>query len=232
MTDGGRFSIYAPPGTYTVELEVDGEVIDSTELTVVKDPASAGTEADIAAQMEVLSDLHALISESVEMINASEWSRRQLEDLRTAWKELRVAETEASETDTAVSSDEVEEPDSADESEGESSLLAAIDELDEKLEDLEGIYFDLRLTGARQDSLRWKRLLNAQLTRLARTIAGTDVRPTDSQLELYREVKAQVGQALATWSVLRDEDIPALNARAAAEGVAAVILAAPADDSP
>ncbi|MCZ6727191.1 MAG: hypothetical protein O7A98_07520, partial [Acidobacteria bacterium] len=230
MTDGGRFSIYAPPGTYTVELEVDGEVIDSRELRVVKDPASAGTLGDIAAQMEVLSDLHALITESVEMINASEWSRRQLEDLRTAWKELRSAETEPSEADEAAGADEAEAPESED-VEGESSLLAAIDELYEKLEDLEGIYFDLRLTGARQDSLRWKRLLNAQLTRLAWMIARTDVRPTDSQLEFYREVKAQVEQARATWSVLRHEDIPALNARAAAEGVAAVIMAAPVDDS-
>jgi hypothetical protein len=231
MTDGGRFSIYSPPGTYTVELEVDGEVIDSTELTVVKDPASAGTEADIAAQMEVLTDLHALITESVEMINASEWSRRQLGDLRTKWKELRPAEAETDEADAAEDSDEAEVLES-DEGEGEPDLLAAIDELDEELKELEGEYFDLRLTGARQDSLRWKRLLSAQLSRLAWTIAGTDVQPTDSQLEFYLQVKAQAKQALMTWAVLRDVDIPDLNARAAAEGVTAVILAAPADDGP
>ena len=91
---------------------------------------------------------------------------------------------------------------------------------------------DLRLTGAYQDSLRWKRLLNAQLTRLAWSISSTDLPPTAAQLEFFAEVKGEVEAAEATWERLRDEEIPALNALVAAEGVGAVVLPAVVDDAP
>ena len=235
LTDGGRFSILSPPGSYHVELRVGDEVVASTDLAVLKDPHSAGSEADIAVQMEVLRDLRALIEESVTMVNASEWSRRQLYDLRQAWKALRSEEPASDATDKGEDSVAAEaglEGPGDGETPVEPDLLAAIEELDKQLKELEGIYFDLRLTGAFQDSLRWKRLLNAQLTRLAWTLSGSDLPPTDAQLEFYREVKAQVVEARATWARLRDEAIPSLNALAAELGVAAVVLAEEVAGSP
>jgi len=235
LTDGGRFGIASPPGVYSVELVVGDEVVDTVELTVLKDPHSPGTEEDIASQLAVTGDLRALIEESVEMVNTIEWTRRQLYDLRDVLGELREDEDEEDATaedpgEDSDEADEVEEGSQATESEESPDLLTAIGELDENLKALEGLFFDLRLTGAFQDSLRWKRLLNAQLTRLAWTISSTDLPPTESQLAVYREVKAQVEAARATWIELRDAEIPALNALAASEGVGAVVLPATSDD--
>jgi len=224
LTDGGRFSLFSPPGAYTVELKVGDEVVDSGSLEVLKDPASPGSEAEIAEQMVVLRDLRKLVSDSVESVNASEWSRKQLDDLRGTLEALRSPEASTADTvdetgdEASAPGDETSEPETPD-------LLAAIDELDGKLKDFEGLYFDLRLTGAFQDSLRWKRLLNAQLTRLAWNISGSDVRPTDAQLAFYREVKGQVEASLEIWRQLRDEEIPAFNSLVASEGVGAVVLA-------
>jgi photosystem II stability/assembly factor-like uncharacterized protein len=47
---GARISILMPPGHYAVRLTVDGRTQEQP-LTVLKDPHSAGTEADIAAQV-------------------------------------------------------------------------------------------------------------------------------------------------------------------------------------
>ena len=195
-----------------------------------------GTEEDIAAQLAVTRDLRALIEESVEIVNASEWTRRQLYDLREALEELRQDDRETSETGRDEGgagedgpSEEAEESESASTAEAP-DLVTALAALDDKLKALEGLYFDLRLTGAYQDSLRWKRLLNAQLTRLAWTISGTDLPPTESQLAVYRELKGEVDAARATWQRLRDEEIPTLNDIAAAEGVGAIVVKSAASD--
>lgn len=208
LSDGGRFAIYSPPGLYTVELVVGDETRASALLRVVKDPHSAGTEADIAAQMVVLREVRGLIEESVTMLNQSEWSRRQLDDLRAVLEGLA--------GDEAPSAGGAED-----------ELPAALAALDRAIQHFEGIYFDLRLTGASQDSLRWKRLLIAQLVRLASTIAGTDLPPTAAQLEYLHEVRAQVEAARARWARLRDEEIPAFNELAARRGVGAVVVGAP-----
>jgi photosystem II stability/assembly factor-like uncharacterized protein len=248
LTDGGRFSIFSPPGTYTVELEVGGKVLASVALTLLKDPGSAGTEEDIASQMPVLRDLRALIETSSEMVNTSEWARRQLYDLRAALEDLRGAKSataeEAAQGAEPVAEGEEEEAPAPAAREGEAQakgegagaegtdLLAAIDALDGKLKALEGLFFDLRLPGAYQDSLRWKRLLNAQLTRLASRISSSDLPPTAAQLEFYAEVKGEVEAAQGTWGRLRDEEIPALNALVAAEGVGAVVLPTVVEEAP
>ena len=227
LSDGGRFSIYSPPGTYTMELKVGDEIVASGDLEVLKDPGSAGSEAEIAEQMQVLTRLREMIVESVEMINASEWSRRQLYDLRTVWKELRAADED--EAETADGDAEPSEDGTEAGTEAPKDLLAAIEEVDAQLKELEGLYFDLRLTGPGQDSLRWKRLLSSQLVRLAWTMSGADVRPTDSQLEFFGELEEQVEATRALWAQIRDESIPALNALAVEQGVEAVILADPRD---
>ncbi len=73
----GRLAILAPPGTYTVRLEVGGQTF-TERLEVRKDPNSGGTEADIQAQMRVLSDLRRDIDHATDMINQIELVRSQI----------------------------------------------------------------------------------------------------------------------------------------------------------
>ena len=86
---GGRISLLAPPGTYTVKLSADGQ--DYTQkLTVIKDPHSTGSEADIRSQFEFMRSLRDDMISASEMINQVERLRKQAQDL-----EQRVQEAAA-----------------------------------------------------------------------------------------------------------------------------------------
>jgi hypothetical protein len=84
-----------PPGTYSVKLTVGGR--DYTQpLKVIKDPHSAGTEADIAAQQKLILDLRRDLDSAVSAVNSAELVRSQIENLRkiTDDAELRRAADE------------------------------------------------------------------------------------------------------------------------------------------
>ncbi len=92
---GGRMTLLAPPGVYTVKLTAGGKEY-TQKLTVLKDPHSAGTEADIQAQFTFLESLQNNLNASAEMINNAEILRKQVEALKP-----RVT-TEATDVDTAL----------------------------------------------------------------------------------------------------------------------------------
>ncbi len=77
---GGRLSILAPPGTYTVRLSTAGREL-TQPLVVHKDLHSAGTEADIQAQMTMLFALRRDIERGVEVVNQIEHVRGQIDGL-------------------------------------------------------------------------------------------------------------------------------------------------------
>jgi hypothetical protein len=75
-----RLSILHPPGTYTVRLTVDG-ASQTQQLVVRKDPNSAGTESDIAAQIQVVSSLRDELNTAAAAVGRIETARVQLEAL-------------------------------------------------------------------------------------------------------------------------------------------------------
>jgi photosystem II stability/assembly factor-like uncharacterized protein len=76
----GRISILMPPGTYTVRLTVDGES-HTRPLSVLKDPHSGGTEADIAQQVAMLRAIRADLVRGGEAVHRVEAVRVQLQTL-------------------------------------------------------------------------------------------------------------------------------------------------------
>ena len=92
---GGQQSLLSPPGTYTVKLSIGGREL-SQPLTVRKDPHSGGTEADIQAQTQVLTDLRTGMNSAVDAINQLEYVRAQVQTIikSTPDGELRRAATE------------------------------------------------------------------------------------------------------------------------------------------
>ncbi len=92
---GGGLAILQPPGTYTVKLSVGGR--DYTQpLRVLKDPHSAGTEADIAAQQQLLTSVRRDLDGAVDSVNSSELIRHQIANLKNLIQdtELRKAADE------------------------------------------------------------------------------------------------------------------------------------------
>jgi hypothetical protein len=89
LPEGGRMTILVPPGNYTVKLTVDGKEY-SQPLTVLKDPNSAGSDADISRQMALLWDLRKDMESVADMVNQIESIRGQLDSLRTLVKDASV----------------------------------------------------------------------------------------------------------------------------------------------
>jgi photosystem II stability/assembly factor-like uncharacterized protein len=77
---GQRFSLLEPPGNYTVKLSVAGREM-TQPLTVRKDPNSGGSEAEIAEQTKLLTDLRAEIDAAAGTVNDMEVVRAQLQAL-------------------------------------------------------------------------------------------------------------------------------------------------------
>lgn len=85
LPEGGRMTILVPPGTYTVKLTVDGQEF-SQPLTVLKDPNSEGTDADIQKQMTMLWALRKDLESAADMVNQIESLRSQLDNLESLLK--------------------------------------------------------------------------------------------------------------------------------------------------
>ena len=156
----------APPGAYSVVLEVDGTQY-SGSLQVLKDPHSEGSEADIGAQMAVLWQLRDDMNQVAGMVNRIEWMRRQLRELKAM----------LSDGDDAVEAGE---------------LMAAADSLDSRLTELEGKLIQLKLSGTGQDDTRWPMMLASRITWLAGNVATADFAPTDEDLEVQRILEGRL----------------------------------------
>jgi photosystem II stability/assembly factor-like uncharacterized protein len=90
LPEGGRMSILMPPGTYTVKLTVDGQDVGSQPLTVLIDPNSGGSEADVQAQTAMLMSLRKDLESAADMTNQIEMIRGQLESLRQIVRDASV----------------------------------------------------------------------------------------------------------------------------------------------
>ncbi|MFV1987101.1 MAG: sialidase [Gemmatimonadota bacterium] len=164
MPDGGRLTMLVPPGRYTVRLSI-GDSVQERRLVVLEDPGSAGSEAELAAQYDVVHDLYDMVNDAAELINEIERIRVQLDELGDRLTDVDAPEREA--------------------------LRSAASAANELVRDIEGQLFDLRNTGTGQDGLRWRRLLYARMGSLARGIMSSDQRPTDQQVAVFGLLRDQ-----------------------------------------
>jgi photosystem II stability/assembly factor-like uncharacterized protein len=196
LRDGGRFAILAPPGSYTVELALDGEPVASAALELRPDPRADGTSGDLASQEQTLRELRADIAAAAELINDAEELRHQIGLLRARFEGREDA----------------------------GDALEVADQVDAEVKEIEGAFFDLRLSGASQDSLRWKRLLYARLVDLARRVQKTDHRPTDQHLEVAAMLHEQLEEQLERFEDLKRGEVEELNRLIGTAGLAGVVL--------
>ena len=171
----GGMSIRQPPGIYTVTLEVGGEEM-SRELRVLKDPSSTGTEADIRAQIALLTEIRNDRDQAAQAINRIEWVRRQLYDL------VDVLESQG----------------------GAEDLIQQAQQLDTAFIDVEGRLTQLQTTGTGQDGVRYPAMVVEKLGHLANGVGTADFRPTDSMGEVHvllretlREAAGELDRLLA-----------------------------------
>ncbi len=76
----GSLSILAPPGAYTLKLSAGGREL-TQPLTVLKDPNSGGTDADLGAQTRFLFDIRKDLNDAADTVNRIEVVRNQIDGL-------------------------------------------------------------------------------------------------------------------------------------------------------
>jgi photosystem II stability/assembly factor-like uncharacterized protein len=199
MPDGARLRPLAAPGGYTVKLEV-GKTELTTKLTLLADPQSNAD--DLAAQAQLMARLVSLQDEAAKLVNELEWLRRQLVELRARMAEGFKKEIEDKAENGAKS-------------------------FDEALQKIEGVFFDLRLTGASQDGLRWPRQIYGKVAQLAWQVGRSDDRPTDSQLEVTSKLESEVRHAREEFEQLISGELATFNRELHELGVGVLPIAWP-----
>jgi photosystem II stability/assembly factor-like uncharacterized protein len=179
------------PGTYTVRLVVADSVTASVtatqSLTVLKDPNTTATDADVQAQGKLARTIRAEQDSIARMINRLEWVRKQVRDLTA---QLR---------DSALVADS-----------GAKRMAALADSLERRAIRVEGALFDVNLTGAREDAFRNPIQLYGRLAALQSDMAenGADFAPTTQQLAVHDVLAGRLADATARFADLMTKAIP------------------------
>jgi len=169
------------PGAYTVRLLVT-PVGDSTaapiaatqSVTVLKDPNTVGTDADVQAQGKLARTIRAEQDSVARMINRLEWVRKQVRDLAAQLRDSSLI------SDTAAR-----------------RVAGLADSLDRRIVRVESALFDVNLTGAREDAFRNPMQLYGRLAALQSDMAenGADFAPTTQQLAVHDVLAQRLAEA-------------------------------------
>jgi len=212
------------PGKYTVRMKVDGQTY-TQPITIVPDPHSPGSEADIQQSVQTLLRISDAITQVSDLVNRIEWQRKQLEVLQAMLKPEKKKEASAQAAPSEDDDDYDEEP--ATRSAGldkagakqKAELLKQVDEMNKKLTAIE----DQLASRALQNSddkyfvepyqlylnLMW---LNAAVgTGGGDVLGGADYAPTDNQLALLKQYESQLAGVKEQYQQLLKNDLPVLN---------------------
>jgi hypothetical protein len=185
-----RMSVLLPPGNYTVKMSAAGKEL-SQPLVVRKDPNSGGTEADIAAQVEMLFELRRNLESAADMVNHIEMIRSQLNSIN-----MFLAAPPADGAGNGTSNADV---------------LTAAKNLDTKLIELEDELIQRKLTGQGQDTVRWPPKLLTKINYLANGLAGSDFAPTNQQREVHALFKQQLTTLRNRFDEVMSKDVQSFN---------------------
>jgi photosystem II stability/assembly factor-like uncharacterized protein len=179
------------PGEYTVRLVV-GDSALSRPLEVRRDPNTAGNDSDLVAQRRLGQAIRDEQDSVARMINRLEWARAQLENLAT---QLR--------GDSALAGDSAAK-----------RLAARADSLGRKAIRVEGVLFDVHLTGAREDAFRNPMQIWGRLAALQSDVSesSADFPPTTQQIAVNDLFRGRIREASAGFAEFMEKDLPAFAA--------------------
>jgi photosystem II stability/assembly factor-like uncharacterized protein len=185
-----------PPGSYAVRLTLGDSGASRTTLTqplmVLKDPNTVAADSDVQAQTRLGLAIRAEQDSVARMINRLEWVRKQLAELSG---QLR--------GDTALARDS-----------SARRLAALADSLDKRSVAVEGVLFDVNLTGAREDAFRGPMQLYGRLAALQSDVSesGADFAPTAQQVAVHQLFQQRLADASSRFAALMAKDLPAFGA--------------------
>jgi len=183
----------AVPGQYQVRVTTDGKS-QTVPFEVKLDPRAKVSQSDVEQQFKMLLALRDQLNRVYEVVNQIQDVREQMGMLRKS-----LAPVDSSKP-----------------------LLDAAGTLDTKLVAMRDPLINLKIS-ANEDSLAYPPGIDGRLAFLAMSVAGSaDSAPTESQLQIFDELKEQTDAALAQWEQLQKSDVAAFQKLAADQGIRAI----------
>tara|TARA_R110001606_G_scaffold399265_1_gene583083 strand:- start:157567 stop:160740 length:3174 start_codon:yes stop_codon:yes gene_type:complete len=184
----------AVPGTYKARLTANGKTSE-TEFTILKDPRTEGSVADIQAQFDFIQGVNAKMTETHQTIKDIRSARVQMNDLK----------------DRLGKEDAYKE------------LVESINEINKKMTAVEEELYQTKNRSG-QDPLNYPIRLNNKLGHLSSVANSSDYKPTDQTIAVKTELESAINEQLSKWEQIKNSDIPQLNEKAKQKGVEAVML--------
>jgi len=208
-------------GVYSVRLKVDGQSY-TQNLTVLGDPHSPSSDADIDLSVKTLLKVRDDISRVSDSVNQIEWLRKQIEVveamLRPAKKPDKPQAPVAEEGDEPDAETAEAPPAGLNEAQErqKKQLLAAAEALDKKLQAVESRWVSRALRNSDDKyfiepygvylDLIW---LNAEIGTGGGDVAGSaDFTPTETQLGLLKTYEAEMASVDSEYRRILQDDLP------------------------
>lgn len=204
--EGAQVGPLAAPGKYTLRLTVNGQTL-TQPLTILRDPHSPGTDADIDASVKTLLRIRDDITHTSDMVNRIEWMRKQLEDVNAMLAEQK----------------------------SKADLRKSVQQMDQKMQSVE--FKLLAREQANSDdkyytdaykvylNLIW---LNGEVGTGAGDVAGgADFAPTPASLEVLQNIEKSLSEATADYQNLMTQELPAFDRTLTQQGITPLTAAMP-----
>ena len=228
------------PGAYTVRLKLEEGQTYTQPITVLRDPKSPGSEADINASVKTLLRINDDITSVSATVNQIEWLRKQLEVIETMLRPPKKKEKEKPQGMGEDDDEDFPEPEPAADQSPDSpgakrkaELLKTVEALDQKLQAIEYKFVSPALVNSDDKyfvepyraylNLIW---LNAEVGTGGGDMAGgADFAPTDAEMDTLQSIEAEMASSNAEFQKLLKEDLPAFNRVLGNNNVALVVAA-------
>jgi len=193
----------ALPGNYQVKLTVAGKS-QTVPLKLMLDPRNKDAEAALQKQFALSTQVTGRISQLHQAIN-------EIRDLKAQIKTLHFR----------FGDDEKLKP-----------ALAAADDLDHKMSDVEKELIQVNMKGS-EGNLAFPSVLNERFDSFSHFIdAGDSAEPTKPQLEVFQTLGKQLDEQLAKWSQLKSQDVVKVSDMIKQANLPALIITPPKTETP
>jgi hypothetical protein len=168
----------APPGAYTVRLELPG--VDALEqpFRLLKDPRSKATDADLREQFTLASKVRDRISDIHRAVKQIRTVREQVEGWVKRSKDAKAAD----------------------------QIRETAEQLGKRLDAVEGELIQVKWQSG-QDELNFPPKLNAKVAHLAGIVSSGDFRPTRQTHQLFDELSGQINEQLDQLHTLLETEV-------------------------
>ncbi|MBV8201094.1 MAG: glycosyl hydrolase [Acidobacteria bacterium] len=210
----------AVPGSYQARLKVGGQTA-TVAFTIVKDPRSSSSQADLEAQLAFLLGIRDKLDVTHDALRRIRAVRSQVADLG---KRLRAAAPTPPAAPAAPGSDRDRDPHAAPGAGGDphAAVRQAAKDLDGKLAAIEETLYQTKSRSV-EDALNYPIRLDDKLNGVAAEASIGYYRPTAQAIAVRDRLVAAIDAQLAKLDDLLARDLPAFNQLAAGAGVQAVI---------